>query len=325
MNALILVSALALGQPPASFHSPAPVAAKGDVKAGPPLVHTFELANATAGTVAITKVESACGCLRRALGAETLATGQKTQLTVEVNTLTQPEGQNRWQVAVGYTLTAPGGQPEAKELLLQINANLVREVAVSPPQLAFSTAGAADQTITITDKREKPLTVTKAATSSDFVTVEVAQAGGMPRAQGVVVKLSATAPAGHRDELVVLYTDDPAYPELRVPVRVLKRAAGTVIATPDAVSARFAPGQTEVSVLVQLRAPDGKAFAIAGAECDRPGVQVKHSTGSAALATVRVTVPQTVATDAGRCTLRVKLADGAGEVALPVSWTAAKK
>lgn len=325
MNALILVSALALGQPPASFHSPAPTAAKGDVKAGPPLVHTFELANTTGGTVAITKVESACGCLRRALGAETLAAGQKTQLTVEVNTLTQPEGPNRWQITVGYTLTAPGGQPEAKELLLQITSNLVREVAVSPPQLAFSTAGAANQTITITDKRDKPLTVTRAASSSDFVTVEVAQAGGVPRAQGVVVKLSATAPAGHRDELVVLYTDDPAYPELRIPVRVLKRAASAVVATPDAPSVRFAPGQPEASVLVQLRSPDGKPFAIAGAECDRPGVQVKYSTGSAALATVRVTVPHEVAREAGSCTVRVKLADGAGEVALPVSWGAAKK
>lgn len=324
MNALILVSALALGQPPASFHSPAPLAAKGDVKAGPPLVHTFELSNATAGTVTVTKVESACGCLRRSLGAEAVAAGQKTQLTIEVNTLTQPEGQNRWQVTVGYTLAAPGAQPEAKELLLQITANLVREVAVSPPQLAFSTEGAANQTITITDKRAKPLTVTKAATSSEHVTVEVEPAGGVPRAQGVVVKLSATAPAGHRDELVVLYTDDPAYPELRVPVRVLKRAAGAVVAAPAVLSVRFAPGDPEASALVQLRAPGGKAFAIAGVECDRPGVLVKHSTGTAALATVRVTVPQAVATDAGSCTVRVKLADGAGEVAIPVSWAAKK-
>lgn len=323
MNALILVSALALGQPPAALHCPAPVAAKGEVKAGPPLVHTFDLAQAGAGTVTVTKVESACGCLRRALGAETLRAGEKTQLTVEVNTLAQPEGANRWQIAVGYLVAVPGAPPEHKELLLQITATLAREVAVSPPQLAFSTAGEATQSITIADKRAKPLTVTRAASSSEWLTVEVAPAGGEPRAQKVTVKLVPTAPPGHRDELVVLYTDDPAYPELRVPVRVLKRAAGGVTATPDALALRFAPGQTEASALVQLRAPDGKAFTIAAAESDLPGVAVKHSTGAAALAAVRVTVPERLAAAAGRCTVRVRLGDGT-EVAVPVSWGAKK-
>ncbi len=51
---------------------------------------------------------------------------------------------------------------------------------------------------------------------------------GKPAAQEVVVKLAAAAPAGHRDETVVLLTDDPLYPELRVPVRVTKRAKAAV-------------------------------------------------------------------------------------------------
>ena len=61
----------------------------------------------------------------------------------------------------------------------------------------------------------------------------------------------------------MLYTDDAEYPELRIPVRVLKRAAVGVTATPDAVSLRLAAGQTEGSALVQLRSPDGKAVSVA--------------------------------------------------------------
>ena len=328
MNTLILLSALAAGQPappPAAFHAPAPLAAKGDVKAGPPLVHVFDLVHAGTGTVTITKIEAGCGCLRQSLGATALQPGEKTKLTLEVNTLTQPDGPNRWQVTVAYTVAAPGAAPQTGELLLQVTATLTRDIAVNPPQVAFSSTGEASQVLTVSDKRAKPLTVLKAASSSPHLTVEVAPAAGQPRTQAVTVKLLATAPAGHRDETVVLYTDDTECPELRVPVRVLKRPAAGVTATPDAVTLRLAAGQTEGSALVLLRAPDGKAVSVAGADSDLPGVVVKCSAGSGPVATVRVTVPEAVAAKAGNCTVRVRLSEPGGEVTIPVSWAAAKK
>ena len=326
MNTLIVLSALAAGQP-AVFHSPAPLAAKGDVKAGPPLSHTFDLTNATGGTVTVTKVEAGCGCLRQFIGSEVLKPGEATKLALEVNTLTQPDGPNRWQVVVSYKVEAPGVPARTGEVLLQVTATLTREIAVNPPQVALSSAGAASQTLTVTDTRAKPLSVLKAASSSTHLTVEVAPVAGIGamRTQSVTVKLAEAAPAGHRDEVVVLYTDDPDCPELRVPVRVLKRAAGAVTATPEAVSVRLAAGQTEVSTLVQLRSPDGKAVAVAGAESDLPGVGVKFSPGAGQVATVRITVPEAVAAQPGRCTVRVRLSEPGGEVAIPVSWAGTKK
>ncbi|MCI0704330.1 MAG: DUF1573 domain-containing protein [Planctomycetia bacterium] len=333
MNTLILFAGLVTGQPqpapPATFHSPVPLAAKGDIKAGPPLVHTFELwHNAPAGTVTITKVEAGCGCLRQTLSSGVLQPGERAKLTLEVNTLTQPDGPNRWQAVVSYKLEAPGAKVQVGEVLLQITATLSRDITVNPPQLAFSSAGEASQTLTLTDRRAKPLTVLKAASSSQHLTTEVAPAAkaATGRTQTVTIKLSATAPTGHRDEVVVLYTDDPAYPELRVPVRVLKRAAGAVTATPEAVNVRFAANQKEVSTLVQLRSPDGKAVSAAGAESDHPGVQVKSSTGSGPVATVRITVTEAASTQAGQCTVRVRLKEPtASEVAIPVSWTGGKR
>jgi hypothetical protein len=336
MNTLIVFASLAVGQPqpapaaaPAAFHCPGALAAKGEVKGGPPLVHTFDLVHNGTGTVTITKVEAGCGCLRQALGAATLQPGERTKLLLEVNTLTQPDGPNRWQVVVSYKTEAAGVAARTDELLLQITATLGREIAVTPPQVALSTTGEASQVLVVTDARAKPLTVLKAASSSAHLTAEVAAvanaAPGRPRAQAVTVKLAAAAPAGHRDEVVVLYTDDPDCPELRVPVRVLKRAAAAVTATPEAVTLRLAAGQTEGSALVQLRAPDGKAVGIAGAECDLPGVVVKCSPGSGAVATVRVTVPEAVSARPGRCTVRVRLSEPAGEVAIPVSWSGENK
>lgn len=337
MNTLILLSALATGQPappgsvpptpPAAFHAPAPIATKGDIKAGPPLVHTFDLAHNGNGTVTITKIEAGCGCLRQTLGAQVLQSGQQTKLSLEVNTLTQPDGPNRWQVTVEYKTEVPGAQPQTGELLLQITATLSRDIQVNPPQVAFSTAGEASQVLVVTDKRAKPLTVTKAASSSQHLTVEVAAAtaAGQPRTQSITVKLAANAPAGHRDEVVVLYTDDAEYAELRIPVRVLKRAAAGVTAIPETVNLRLAAGQTEGSALVQLRSPDGKAVSVAGAESDLPGVALKYSMGSGPVATVRITVPEAVAAQPGRCTVRVRLTEPGGEVTIPVTWTGAKK
>ncbi|MBA4189190.1 MAG: hypothetical protein C0467_14425 [Planctomycetaceae bacterium] len=327
MNTLILLLATGVGtQPvPTPLQCATPTAAKGDIKGGPPLIHTFDLVNSGPGTLRITKVEAGCGCLRQVLTAKVLQQGEAAKLTIEVNTLTQPDGPNRWQIVVGYQTEAPGVPLQTGEQLLQITANLSREVTVNPPQLGFSTSGVASHALTVTDTRAKPLTVTKAGASSPHLAVEVGQreAG---KGQTVTVKLNADAPAGHSDEIVTLLTDDPAYPELRVPVRVLKRAAGAVTATPDTVAVRFAAGQSEVSTLVQLRAADGKPVGIVAAESDHPSVTVKWSPGVGAVAVVRVTVTETAAAQAGSCKVRVKLAEAGGtEVVIPVGWTGVKK
>ena len=332
MNTLILLAALAPGQPPAAvpLHCPMPTAAKGEVKGGPPLTHTFELTHrGPAGvTITITKVEAGCGCLRRTLNNGLLKTGDTAQLTLEVNTLTQPDGPNRWQVAVSYTVDHPGA-PVSGELLLVVTANLSRDVSLTPPQVGFSCTGEATQVLTVADRRAKPLTITRAATTSPHLTAAVAAVLAPPggeRTQAITVKLAADAPAGHRDETVVLYTDDPAYPEFRVPVRVLKRVAGAVAANPESVAVRLVPGQDEVSSLVQLRAPDGKMLAVQSAESDHPAVTVKASAGAGPVATLRVTVGAAAAGQSGSATVRVRLTEPAGqEVTVPVSWTGGVK
>ncbi|MBY0514745.1 MAG: DUF1573 domain-containing protein [Gemmataceae bacterium] len=329
MNTLVTLLALAAANPPAAWSiSPAPVADRGPVKAGPPLVHTFDLTHpGPAGTLFITRVEANCGCLRQTLTANRLMPGETAKLSIEVNTLTQPDGPNRWQVQVFYTVDTPSAtgvlsQPGVQTLA--ITATLSREVTVTPAQVGFSFSGEAAQVLTVTDGRPKPLTVVKAASTAPHLAAEVAApaagANGV-RTQAITVKLAADAPAGHRDETVVLYTDDPAYPEFRVPVRVLKRLPGGVVATPDALNVRLTPGEDAVSVLVQLRSPDGKPVAISGVDNDHPAVTTKWAPGAVPVAAVRITVGGPAAAQPGSGTVRVRLAEPAGqEVAIPVSW-----
>jgi hypothetical protein len=272
------------------------------------------------GTITITKIEGTCGCLRQSLTQNVLQPGETAKLTVEVNTLTQPAGANRWQFTVNYKLDQPGSATQQGHLLLQIRATLTQEVTITPPQLGFSTTGAASQVLFINDTRSQSLRVVKTAVSSEHLSVDVGEReAGKP--QRVTVKLAASAPVGHRDEIVVLYTDDPDYTEFRIPVRILKRPLNGVTAIPDSVALRFAPGQTEIATLVQLRAFDAKPIAIACAESDHPGVVVKVSSGSASVVVVRVTVTESAAQQSGHCQVRVKLTEPAGqEVVIPVSW-----
>jgi hypothetical protein len=325
MYALVALLAAAPAQPPAPLHCPTPSVAKGDVKAGPPLVHAFDLAHrGSAGVLTITKVEAGCGCVRRGLTAEVLQPGETARLAVEINTLTQPDGPNRWQVAVGYRLDAPGG-PQTGELLLTLTATLSREVVVSPPQVAFSTAGGATQTVTITDTRPIPLTVVRADASSPHLSVHPTPPAAGPdgvRRQAVVITLATDAPVGTREETVVLQTGDPAYPEFRLPVRVVKRAAGGVVATPEAVTVRLAPGAPEVSALVQLRSPDGSPVQVLHVQSDSPEVTARWAGAAAPVTAIRVTV---AAARPGEARLRVRLADRppGEELVVPVSWTGA--
>jgi hypothetical protein len=325
MYALVAFLTAVPAQPPTVLQSPTPVVAKGDVKAGPPLIHTFDLAHrGAAGVLTITKVEAGCGCIRRGLTAEVLQPGETAKLSVEINTLTQPDGPNRWQVAVGYRHDTPAG-PQTGELVLTLTATLSREVRVSPPQLAFSTSGGATQAITITDTRPTPLTVIRVATSSPHLTSvasdPAAGADGVRR-QVVTITLAADAPPGSREETVVLQTGDPAYPEFRVPVRVQKRPAGGVVVTPEAVALRFAPGMPEVSALVQLRNADGTPVRVLHVQSDSAAVTARWPDAAAPVTAIRVTI---AANRPGEARLRVRLADRppGDDVVVPVTWTGA--
>jgi hypothetical protein len=318
MNAFLPILALCVANPPVpALTCPTPLVAKGDVKAGPPLAHAFELVNRSPNTITITKLEAGCGCVKRTLTAQVLKPGESATLTLDVNTLTQSDGPNRWQAIVGYQLD--DAQRNVGELAVNITANLSREVTVSPPQLAFSTTGEATQQIAIADRRAKPLSVVKTTSSTPHLSATVG-----PR--GIEVKLAADAAAGQRDEVIVLQTNDPVYPEFRIPVRINKKAADQVTASPEELSVRLNAGQEEVSALVQLRAPDGKQIRIASATSDFAAVGTKFSEAAGVVATVRISVGGIAAAQPGSCKVTVKLAEPAGQsIVIPVTWASGKK
>lgn len=310
---------------PPSLTCPTPVADAGEVRSGPPLVQSFQLTNRLSDRVIhITGLDAGCGCLRRELDRKRLAPGESATLRVAVNTLTQPEGPNTWRIGVRYQLEPITGTvpvlAEEQKLDLSVAARIVREITVIPPAVAFSTTGAARQTLVVADRRERPLTLTRAVTTSAHLTATVGEARTVNgiREQSVELTLAATMPVGVAQETVVFTTDDPACPELRVPVTVNRRAANSVTVTPTQVEWTFAPGQLTVSRLVQLRA-GGQPVRIQAVESTHPAVTTKWASPGGPVATVRLSVP---AGPAGESIIRVTLTEPAGaEVAIPIRWS----
>ena len=299
-----------------------PAAERGEVRTGPPLAQTFELAHrGPAGTVTIIGVETACGCLKPTVSREVLKPGERAELAFAVNTLTQPAGPNSWRVVVRYRLDGVG----PFELPVTVTATLVREVSVTPPVVAFSTAGTAAQTVTLTDRRAAPLTVVSATTTSPHLTAALRPAAPVDgvRTQAVELAVGPGFQAGEFNEELVLLTTDPACRELRVPVKVTKRTAADVAVSPDAPEVRFARGQAEASAVFQVRRPGGGAVRIERVECSNPAVRAKWPTEAEPVATVRVIVDAAKAGgQSGRAELKVVLAEPAGkEVVVPVSWS----
>jgi hypothetical protein len=315
MAAILLIAALAAPPGPLAANLPPVV---GELKAGPTVGFEIAVSHTGTGRVAITGVEAGCGCVRAAVKQTDLQAGERTVLSFAVNTLTQPAGANTWTATVKYRYLADGAAEFTEHALpVRVTATVVREITATPPSVSLSTTGTANTSVVIADTRAKPLTVTAAASSAGYLTATVGPAANGK--QTIAIAVGADAPAGHADEVVVLTTDDPAYRELRIPVRISKRAAGSVTASPAEAELKFTTGQDEASTLVVVRCPDGAPVQIAAVETDHPAVKLTWSKSVGSTATVRVTVP---ASAAGPAEVRVRLAAPAGTaVAVPVTWT----
>jgi hypothetical protein len=322
MNSLLFLATLVAAEPsPLAIDSPA--VNVGEVTANKPLVQTFRLKNTGTATMTITEVAGVCGCVRHELAAKTLEPGRTTELTVGINLLTQPEGPNTWKMIVRFrTDTEP---PTTGERVVSLSAKVKKDVTVEPVALMLLSEKEITGTLTVVDRRGKPLTVTGARVGLKEARTEVkpaTEAGGK-RSQQIALTIADACPAGQYADELCIDTDDPEYKELRIPVRVIKKAAATgVQAVPGSVSLRFAREQTTASYLVRLRDADDREVVVDKAEADSPAIACKWAAGPGNMTTLRVSVDLTKANGSslGVVTVRLKV-PVAETILIPVSWT----
>jgi hypothetical protein len=293
----------------------------GEVKAGQALSHRFTLANRSGEAAQITATQPSCGCLTPRLGERRLSPGAIGVLLLEINTLTAPAGPNSWHVKIACT----SGR-ETYELTLTILATVIAEITVEPAALVLQTRSTASAEVTLIDGRPHPLRVTDLRPSSPHLAASLAtkQTGDdSANRTRIHVAVQPGFPDGRHDETLQIFTSDPQYPELRIPVTVLKQARSAIQATPGELVFPAGSGPLPARVVL-LRGSEDRPVEIARVESDDPSVTCTTAKGPGNLATLRVKVEHAKVPQGGlRTALHVHFADAAlAPLSIPVSASA---
>jgi hypothetical protein len=270
----------------ADLHFTEPVADAGTVYAGAPLAHDFVFENSGPQTVSILEARASCGCLKPILAQSSLRPGEKGSVRLEVHTLSQAPGPHSWSVLLKYQT-----EDIPREISLRLNARLLTEVTIQPAALVVFADKIDRHELVLNDTRAKALLVREVNASSGKLFAQVSE----PKrdAQGhttwkIALRVATDYPDGRHEEILDVYTDDPRYANLRVPVTIIKRALLRLAATPSEVTLIAPAGQPLPSRMILIRDDQGQAVHIDEIVSDDPSVAGQWSVGPGAMATVRI-------------------------------------
>jgi hypothetical protein len=265
-----LTLTLALSAPPEPLRVYSPSIDAGEVKIGPTLTRRFAFVNAGTEPLTVTDLKSTCGCMTPTLARRTYQPGERGELTLEVNTLSQPPGPHRWSMTVGYRC----GERSATTTL-ELTARLIQEIEVTPAALAFQGGGSA--VVTLRDRRQRSLGLRGVHASLPFLLASIESD------ESIRVAVATDCPAGRHAATVTITTDDADYREIKLTVTIVRESRQPLTATPARVT--LVAG---ASALVQLRDATGRAVQIESVEPSHPALTCRWAAGPGNLATLRI-------------------------------------
>lgn len=181
----------------------------------------FDFTNRGTENVTIDELLPSCGCLQPQLPKKEYKPGESGSFFVRVQTANENPGLKEYNIAVKYN------DPEPRQAEVFFRVVLPDdEVLVRPRALAFyqlGSGGIKPQTIEITDRRGRHLNVTRVECSRDVVRVERQES--QPDESGIwrerlSVAVADVLPPGRIEALIRIFTDDPEYRVLRVPLEI---------------------------------------------------------------------------------------------------------
>jgi hypothetical protein len=310
----ILFVTIAAARADAGLHCVPAAVDLGEIRGGPSRQHRFVLINDGPTTVEIIEIERGCGCLAPRLERKTLAAGEKTPLFVELRTAGQPNGPRSWNLRLRYR----EGDAVHEELLV-IAATIRNEVTVQPTILALHVRDVLRQEVAVTDLRAPPLKVTSVHASSPAIRATVQPPSGGVTKLALDITAAALKP-GTQDAMLSIYTDDPRYNPLQLPITLTRVEERAITATPSQVEARVSNAEPVSAALVRLHAADGRMVVVKAVTAADPGITCTWAAGPGPAATVKVRVDARRLAGRGERSVRVILAEPLGEiVTIPVS------
>jgi hypothetical protein len=254
----------------------------GTVRIGQPLVRRYAIRNTGIEPLTITELRSDCGCAAPRMDRRTLNAGETAHVEIEVNTLTQPPGPVRWLTVLEYR----SGSTE-RRATLELTARLIREIELQPAALALVGQPGMTHDFVLTDRRPKLLAVTSVRTDSPHLSARFLPTTAGDPARRIRIELAATCPEGMTAETLRIATDDPNYPELRVPITISRKPKAQVLASPTRATI-----EAGGSVLVQLRGADGVAVELERTETGHPALTTRSASAQGSFVTLRIGLDQ---------------------------------
>ncbi len=271
--------------------------------------HTFVLTNKSGGDLRITEVIPPCGCTKPKLTKNDLAPGEKSELQIAVSPLTQPDGNSSWKIIVKYS-----DGKENYELPVTLQAKIKKEILVEPATLIMVGSQSLSGKIRVIDRRKTPLKVTGASSGIPESEYQVEESTNT-----IEINVSEKCPLKSYTDELVIKTNDPTYPELRVPIKVVRRKESTTEAFPDQPELKFTGTDMEATVVVRVRGLN--PVKISEVLPNQRFLQCKFANTERGQATLRITVNRKDIQESGSGEIIVKFTDEKEPALIvPVSW-----
>ncbi|MCI0462435.1 MAG: DUF1573 domain-containing protein, partial [Gemmataceae bacterium] len=212
---------LSAGQGRAELHFPTPRANLGEIRCGARLGYQFKFVNRGSEPAEILEARPGCGCLIPRLQRLLFLPGEEGSLPMEVNARGQSAGAHTWSLLLRYRVGAA-----EREVTLEVAAHVITEVTVQPAALTVLAEGPVSHDIVLTDLRPRPLTVTRLAVTAPYLSAHLGESyrDGLGNwIWKVRLDVGADCPEGRHTETLTIYTGDPEYGELQVPLTIVRR------------------------------------------------------------------------------------------------------
>ena len=287
----------------------------GSVPRGQLLTHSFRVVNRYASPVSISNVRVSCGCTTAQALKTYLAPGEETAVLAQMDS-------SRFAGPRTVTVFVTFAEPSYDEVRLTVTADSRDDFRLSPDSFAFGQVhqGSKDAlTATISFYGVSGVQVTELKSESNFILTafKPVRRGDVETAYELTARLRGDLPVGKWYTDLWVRTNNPALPQVRVPLTV--EVESPLSLSPEAVSVGEVKSGAETDRRVIVRGV--KPFRITRVDGTDAAVSVTEN--AAGLREVHVLTVKVKGDKAGDLTrtlkIRTDMGEGEVDVELPVS------
>jgi hypothetical protein len=232
--------------------------------------HVFEFVNPLKSDIVLSGVRASCGCATPTVLTSVVKPGETGKIQVRFNTLSFLGDRHA-------RITATMTSPEYRELYLDIDGHVRRDIVVTPGQLTFASVlsgTASQQAVDIRYAGQGNWQITKVECSNPEIelVLEETKREGMRIDYRLTAKLKPTYPAGRLDEQVVLHTNDVSQKQFPI---TLSGNIKALIETQSVVDIGRIQQGTPVTHRVVLKSD--QEFVVTKAGSENPRLKIKAS------------------------------------------------